>query len=145
MKKSLVAIALIVIAVTCPGCGAARSPQTSLVPSSPGDQVIAQAFKDHSAGVQVSGQGVVTRVLSDDNEGARHQRFILRLASGQTLLFAHNIDIAPRLSSLKPGDVVAFSGIYEWNAQGGLVHWTHHDPSGGHPAGWLRLNGTISQ
>ena len=86
-------------------------------------------------------QGVVERVLSDDNDGDRHQRFILRLASGQTLLVAHNIDIAPRLNSLAPGDTVAFNGVYEWNAEGGVIHWTHHDPSGKHATGWLEYGG----
>lgn len=95
--------------------------------------------------MQVTGQGVVTAVLPDDNDGGKHQRFILRLGSGQTLLVAHNIDIAPRLASLKPGDTVAFEGVYEWNSQGGLVHWTHRDPSGRHPTGWLRYNGRIYQ
>jgi ABC-type glycerol-3-phosphate transport system substrate-binding protein len=145
MRKSLVAAALIVIVFMLLGCGMAASSRASVTASPSGDTAIAQAFKDRISGVQVSGQGIVARVLPDDNEGARHQRFILRLASGQTLLFAHNIDIAPRLASLKPGDLVAFSGIYEWNSQGGLVHWTHHDPSGQHPTGWLKLNGSLSQ
>ena len=145
MKKSLVAAALIVIAFMLPGCGTAPSLRASVTAASSGDTAIAKAFKDRISGVQVSGQGIVARVLPDDNEGARHQRFILRLASGQTLLFAHNIDIAPRLDSLKPGDLVAFSGIYEWHAQGGLVHCTHHDPSGQHPTGWLKLDGSLSQ
>jgi hypothetical protein len=95
--------------------------------------------------VQVTGAGTVTRVLSDDNDGGRHQRFILTLASGRTLLVAHNIDIAPRLPSLKVGDKVEFSGIYEWNPQGGVVHWTHRDPSGKHQAGWLRYAGRTYQ
>ena len=46
---------------------------------------------------QVSGNGVVINILSDDNEGDRHQRFILRLPSGNTILIAHNIDRAPRI------------------------------------------------
>ena len=51
------------------------------------------------------------------------------------------IDIAPRLDGLAVGDQVAFRGVYEWNEQGGVVHWTHHDPSGEHPGGWLRYDG----
>ncbi len=82
-------------------------------------------------------------MLADDNEGARHQRFIVRLDSGQTLLVAHNIDIAPRVEGLAAGDVVAFRGVYEWNAEGGTVHWTHRDPGGVHAAGWLRYDGRL--
>jgi Protein of unknown function (DUF3465). len=50
--------------------------------------------------------------LPDDEQGSRHQRFILRLASGRTLLVAHNIDLAPRIDGLQVGDQVAFSGEY---------------------------------
>ena len=81
------------------------------------------------------------RILPDDLDGARHQRFIVQLASGQTLLFAHNIDIAPRIDELKVDDSVRFSGEYVWNAKGGVVHWTHHDPQGRHVAGWVIHNG----
>jgi hypothetical protein len=95
---------------------------------------------DHT---QVQGQGVVTRILADDGEGGRHQRFILQLGSGQTVLVAHNIDLAPRIDDLHTGDTVGFDGEYIWNPKGGVVHWTHHDPSGQHPAGWLKHGGTV--
>ncbi len=93
------------------------------------------------SGQQVSGGGIVLRILSDDNTGDRHQRFILKLNSGQTLLIAHNIDLAPGITSLKEGDFVLFNGQFEENAQGGLIHWTHRDPQGRHVAGWLEHNG----
>jgi hypothetical protein len=148
------ALVLALVAVLgCVGCGSASlaSPPSgsavgaSTARPSAGDQAVASALRDRQSEVPVSGQGVVERVLADDNNGSRHQRFILRLASGQTLLIAHNIDIAPRLDGLKVGDTVAYSGIYEYNAQGGVVHWTHRDPSGKHAAGWLRANGQTVQ
>jgi hypothetical protein len=93
------------------------------------------------SGEQVRGEGTVIRILPDDNDGSRHQRFIIRLASGRTLLIAHNIDLAPRIPTLRTGDGVAFNGEYEWNDQGGVIHWTHHDPQGRHAAGWLEHDG----
>ncbi len=99
---------------------------------------VAEAFAERKSGVQVQGWGTVSRLLSDDENGGRHQRFILSLESGQTLLVAHNIDVAPRIESLAVGDEVLFYGVYEWNDQGGLIHWTHHDPQGEHEAGWIR-------
>ena len=90
---------------------------------------------------QVSGTGTIIKILPDDNQGDRHQRFLLRLPSGKTLLIVHNIDIASRVSSLNKGDIVEYKGEYVWNEKGGLVHWTHHDPSGRHPAGWLKHAG----
>ena len=93
------------------------------------------------AGQQVQGSGEVIRILSDDNDGSRHQRFILELGSGRTLLIAHNIDLAPRISGLKVGDRVSFYGEFEPNPQGGVIHWTHHDPQGRHVGGWLEYRG----
>ena len=107
-------------------------------PSARENQAITAAFRNHQDGIQVSGEGKVVRILSDDSDGTRHQRFILELASGQTLLIAHNIDIAPRIGSLEIGDAVSFKGEYIWNEQGGTVHWTHHDPHGNHAGGWLK-------
>lgn len=93
------------------------------------------------SGLQVNGSGVVERILSDDNDGSRHQRFILRLSSGRTVLIAHNIDLAPRIRSLSGGDTVQFYGQYEANDRGGVIHWTHHDPQGRHVGGWLEHRG----
>ncbi|HXQ73121.1 MAG TPA: DUF3465 domain-containing protein [Pyrinomonadaceae bacterium] len=84
-------------------------------------------------------------LLPDDQKGSRHQRFIVKLASGQTLLIAHNIDIAPRISGLAVGDSVRFYGEYVWNEKGGTIHWTHHDPRGRHVAGWVVHNGKTYQ
>lgn len=141
--KRFVLIALVLIALLAGGC----SPATPRIAngSRAADQEIANAFKSRQTGVEVQDIGTVTRLLSDDMEGGRHQRFVLRLASGQTLLIAHNIDIAPRLAPLSVGDVIEFRGQYAWNDQGGVVHWTHHDPSGRHPAGWLKRGDTVVQ
>jgi hypothetical protein len=109
------------------------------------DQQIAAAFAKRQSDLQVSGEGTVLRILPDDHTGRRHQKFILELASGQTLLIAHNTDIAPRIDDLSEGDTVAFDGEYEWNAKGGVIHWTHHDPAGRHADGWLQHNGITYQ
>jgi hypothetical protein len=99
---------------------------------------IARLFRERQSGVVVEGVGSVEKLLPDDLDGSRHQRFILRLTSGSTLLVSHNIDLAPRIGSLRVGDEVHFRGQYEWNERGGVVHWTHHDPAGERPGGWLR-------
>lgn len=81
--------------------------------------------------------GFVRRLLSDDNDGSRHQRFILDIGAGRTLLIAHNIDLAERIP-LGIGDRVRARGMYEWNDLGGLMHWTHHDPLGVEDGGYVR-------
>jgi hypothetical protein len=105
------------------------------------DGPIGRAFATRASNIQVEGEGTVIRVLPDDLNPPRHQRFIVELASGQTLLIAHNIDIAPRIDALRLGDSVRFNGEYVWNAKGGVIHWTHHDPKGRHVAGWVIHNG----
>lgn len=103
------------------------------------------AYRNQQSDLQVEGRGEVIRLLPDDDDGSPHQRFILRMDSGQTLLIAHNISLAPRISSLRKGDIVDFYGEYEWNSKGGVIHWTHDDPQGRHIAGWLRHRGRTYQ
>jgi len=88
------------------------------------------------SGIVLTVRGRVTRILADDSSPPRHQRFIIRTARGQTLLVAHNIDLARR-APVRPGDRVIVRGKYEWNDQGGLLHETHFLPRG--PSGWIRL------
>lgn len=106
-----------------------------------GDKIIERAYQDRRNNVQVKGEGVVIRLLADDTKGRRHQKFLLRLSSGHTLLVAHNIDVASRVNRLHEGDRLAFYGEYEYNAKGGVIHWTHHDPQGRHIDGWIKHGG----
>lgn len=110
-----------------------------------GDELLAQLFVDAQSNVQVYGTGAVISILSDDLNGSRHQRFIIELKSKQTLLIAHNIDLAPRINKLVLDDQIEFFGEYEWNDQGGVVHWTHHDPDEIHIGGWILHNNSIYQ
>ena len=102
------------------------------------DTTLQNAYKNRQSDLQVLGKGVVIKLLRDDLKGSRHQKFILKLSTGQTLLISHNIDLAPRINRLRTGDTVAFHGEYEWNSKGGVIHWTHHDPGGSHIGGWLK-------
>jgi hypothetical protein len=139
--------ALCVLGSVLCGCSA-TGPEwatSSTISPAAGDTFFAQAFAGKASGQQGEGQGTVTRLLPDDTSGDRHQRFIVKLASGQTLLIAHNIDVAPRVEGLQVGDAVSFKGQYEWNNQGGLVHWTHRDPRGRHLPGWITFKGKTYQ
>jgi len=98
---------------------------------------VADAFERQLSDVWVEGEGRVVRLLSDDNEGSRHQRFVLEVGPEHTVLVAHNIDLAPRIDALGRGDVVRFMGEFVWNERGGIIHWTHHDPQGRQAGGWL--------
>ena len=99
-------------------------------------------FGKRDTGSWIEVTGFVKRLLTDDNDGSRHQRFILDIGSGRTLLIAHNIDLVQRVP-LGLGDRVRLRGMYEWNDLGGLVHWTHHDPLGVEDGGWIRYRARI--
>lgn len=101
---------------------------------------VVRAFEEGRSGLRVELAGRVERTLPDDEEGARHQRFVLELANGHTVLVAHNLDLAPRVP-LERGARVRLRGEYEWNRKGGVVHWTHHDPDGRHEGGWIEADG----
>lgn len=147
--KKLLLIGLVLAAV----CFGAR--ETGFVPqdqqaSTPASadsalSALSAAYENQQSNVQVQGSGRVTKILADDDDGSRHQRFIVRLASGQTVLIAHNIDLASRVASLQEGDTVEFFGEYEWNSKGGVVHWTHLDPQRRHEDGWIKHNGRTYQ
>lgn len=109
------------------------------------NRAIWAAYQSRSEDVFVSGIAQVTRILPDDTKGSRHQRFIISIGNGVTVLVAHNIDISPRLAGLKAGDWVDYGGDYIYNGKGGVLHWTHPDPRGQHRDGWLEAVGVISR
>ena len=132
----------LIIAFILLGYAASKySPEQTTATQSKIEQLITQ----HQSNIQVEISGVVIKLLPDDLSGNRHQKFILKLNSGDTILIAHNIDLAPRINSLKQGDRITAYGEYEWNNKGGVLHWTHHDPNKKHLDGWIRLQGSQYQ
>jgi len=150
MKKVLPLLIALLVAYL----GYEQLPQTSNPPATessdygrqaPVNQALFSAMENRRSDVQLEAVGTVVKVLADDNEGSRHQRFLIRAGSGQTVLVAHNIDLAPRVAGLAAGDQVTIYGEYEWNAKGGVLHWTHHDPGGRHVGGWIKHEGQTYQ
>ncbi|MGR0303813.1 DUF3465 domain-containing protein [Acinetobacter beijerinckii] len=155
-KNNLIIVVVIVILMTVYS-GLDLKPQDQITDKSQTEQSntavsisndqhkIMQAYQQQSSNIQVQGHGLVKAILPDDNDGSRHQKIILKLENGLTVLIAHNIDLAPRIEGLKKGDTVEFYGEYEYSQKGGVIHWTHHDPRGKHIDGWLKYQGKIYQ
>lgn len=100
-----------------------------------------QAVEGREERVWMTLEGEVVKVLADDLEGSRHQRFLFDVAPGiPTLKLSHNIDLAPRVP-MAEGDTFVTRGRYEWNEFGGVIHWTHHDPDGDIEGGWVEFDG----
>ena len=104
------------------------------------NSAIEDAYATQKSDIQVSGSGVVTKLLTDDNNGSPHQRFLVKINAEQTLLFAHNLDLSSHIP-LQVGEEISFSGEYVYNPKGGIVHWTHRDPKSQHMAGWVLAHG----
>lgn len=121
--------------------------QTSIVEEAAVDDQhkIMKAYKQQISNIQVQSKGEVKAILADDNDGSRHQKMILKLENGLTVLVAHNIDLAPRVEGLRKGEIVEFYGEYEYSPKGGVIHWTHHDPKAKHVDGWLKYQGKSYQ
>jgi hypothetical protein len=108
----------------------------------PDDAAIVSDFQNHRSNVEVTADGTVVRVLPDRSSATGvHEQFIVKLSSGDiTIEVEHNISIAARVP-VGLGDHVIVHGEYVWNAQGGLIHFTHHDPRGTHEGGYIQDNG----
>jgi hypothetical protein len=132
-RPALIAFrATVFCAVIASACGAVVA----------GNAAVERAFADHRSGLEVTAHGTVTRILSD-NAGPRgtHQRFVVRLAAAsQTVLVENNVDIGKRVP-IATGDEVLVHGEYVWNDEGGLIHFTHHDPAHTHEDGWIEVKG----
>jgi hypothetical protein len=111
-------------------------------PTTTDNAAVERAYAEKRSTVEVTAQGVVTSVLTDDSgPSGVHQRFIIRLASStQTVLVDNNVTIGQRAPVLSGSDVLVH-GEYVWNDQGGLIHFTHHDPDRSHEAGWIEVGG----
>jgi hypothetical protein len=104
-----------------------------------GDAQVVQAQEQHLENVEVTFSAPVKELLPDDTEGKQHQRFLLSLSNGTTVLVAHNTDLAPRVP-VQENDVVTIHGQYIWNEKGGVVHYTHHTTSRKKDSGWIQFN-----
>lgn len=151
MKKHLLFALLLSLLVACKQHEAGNSgisePQSiagSATEVQDDNAALVQAFKDKKSNVFVQGGGVVKKRLPDDSKGSRHQKFLVSISPEQTLLFAHNIDLAP-VVPLAVGDTVYFRGEYVYNPKGGVMHWTHRDPKGEIEGGWIKHNGKTYQ
>ena len=80
------------------------------------------------------------RLLPDDTRGLPHQKFLIDLNNGTSVLIAHDTKMAPHVP-IKEGDIVTIHGEYIWNDRGGLIHWTHHTDTARHEGGWIELAG----
>lgn len=89
----------------------------------------------------VQGRGMtVVQLLPDDNQGRPHQKFVVRLSTGQMIVAISNLDMCPHVP-VQVGDLVGLGGQFIWTKDGGIIHWLHHDPRGNRPDGYIEHRG----
>ena len=137
--RSLLALAIV---LGLPACAGTANTSATVAQASPDNAAIAIAFAGHRSRIEVTALGRIVRVLTDEaSEAGTHQRFILALTGPtQTVLVTNNVSIGRRVP-IAVGDTVLVHGEYVWNTEGGLVHFTHHDPQRTHEGGWIERDG----
>jgi hypothetical protein len=129
-----VALAVVVFALTA--CSSTPSDQ-------PDNLAAISAIQAHRSGQEVTVEGTVAQAphVSRGPTG-RHEDFILEVSAGtgeqQLIHVAHNIDIAPEVP-LDEGMDVIVHGELVIDRSGPVIHFTHHDPSGRHQPGFIRI------
>jgi Protein of unknown function (DUF3465) len=95
-----------------------------------------------AAHVEVQLDGTVDRYLGTNRSpsGAHEGFLVVPIESGSRaeIRVEDNIDLTGFIP-LRAGERIRLQGQYECND--GVVHWTHHDPSGRHVAGYVEVNG----
>jgi uncharacterized protein DUF3465 len=132
-RSSACGLAVILCAVGLAACSGTPQPDNA---------AIVKDFQQHRSSVEVTADATVIRLLPDRSSSTGiHERFIIKLTSADlTLEVEHNISVGMR-APVMAGDHVIVHGEYIWNEQGGLVHFTHHDPAGRHEGGFIQDDG----
>ncbi len=136
----------------CSNAGLAGADQSGTQPTTQatdqsadqGQAQILEAQNWKAKKVEVTVTARVFRLLPSDRKGNPHQRFLLRLDNGTTVLVAHNTRVAPAVP-LAEGDMVRIHGEYIWNEKGGVLHWTHRAFNDRHESGWIEYKGQLYQ
>jgi len=152
MKTSSPSISILAfgLSISCALCACeSRSSYSQPVQGNPsagsatvaaGDEEAIRAQQGHMVKVEITVTAPVKKMLPDDTEGLPHEKFLIELSNGTTVLIAHDTKMAPRVP-LERGDTPTIHGEYIWNRKGGLIHWTHHTDTPRHEGGWIMFKG----
>lgn len=108
------------------------------------DREVLAAQANRLSKVEVTAVARVEKLLPDDNQGLQHQKFLLLLSNGTTVLVANDLTYGQRVP-VQPGSIIQIHGEYVWNSLGGLIHWTHRSDSPRHESGWIDYEGVRYQ
>lgn len=157
MKKLLDLFAFLVVPAIIASCAV---PQQDLQPLNQQDVTPVQTKVDDIDSIvsaqSLTGQpqqtiindvftGVITEKLPDDNDGLKHELFMLKLTSskysGKVIKIAHDITYAPYVPVVV-GDPIEIKGDFLPDATPVMVlHWTHKSDNPKHASGYIKYKG----
>ena len=114
-----------------------------------GNGAVYDAWRAQRSGAEVTADGSIARILGTRaGPSGEHEGFLLHLrgASGRglTVRVETNVDLTGPIP-LSPGEDVEVRGEYVYDSSGGIIHYTHRDPSGRHAAGYVRTGTALYQ
>jgi hypothetical protein len=134
-RGDLAATLTLLLCVACSHASSSNEPNAAVY----------DAWREQRSYVEVTAQGSAAQLLGiRTGPSGAHEGFLLHLRGaegrGLTVKVEDNIDITGPVP-LQSGDDVEVRGEYIYNSRGGIIHYTHHDPRGAHPPGYIRVRG----
>lgn len=131
--RRFVSLVLLTMCLVLGGCGEGEAPISN-------DRLV-ESFEQGRTGIWVSARGPVLETLGDELvAGKMRQRFSLRLTENIIIQVRHSVEDSERVP-VEPGDMVSVQGYYQWDARGGFISQTHHDPAQPGSGGWIEVDG----
>ncbi|MDP3509818.1 MAG: DUF3465 domain-containing protein [Candidatus Melainabacteria bacterium] len=110
------------------------------IPYAVDDAQIIQAQSQQARKVELTVTAPIKKLLREEDYREPHQRFLLILSNGTTVLVANDLQYGT-YAPVQEGNVVRIHGEYIWNERGGVLHWTHKSDEPRHESGYIDFNG----
>jgi hypothetical protein len=142
--KRLCAWIGIVVALAPAGCASGGTTQTD-----DANGAVYDAWRTGRSHLELTASGSVARTLGlRRGPSGMHEGFLLHLRGsagrGLTIRVEDNVDLTGPIP-MAAGDDVEVRGEYVYDERGGLIHYTHLDPRGRHPGGYVRVHDKVYQ
>jgi hypothetical protein len=85
----------------------------------------------------------VVKILPDDTQGRKHQKWIFALDNGRQVMAVYNSDFSDERIPVQVGQKMSLGGQFIWDRGGGLLHWLHADPKNRRPDGYVEIGGVV--
>jgi len=100
---------------------------------------ITSAWHKKSSNLLVEVDARVVLLLPNRDDIKKLQRFLVELENGHRLEVAHDLELSENVP-VGVSSLIRLKGEFDYNENGGLIHWTHADPAGNRDGGWIEHN-----